>query len=96
MSTRSRSICHTRSWSITERPSDLHRVTAAYHIAETHENAVEPVDDYHRENPLEPRAWEARVGTEDQEIAEESETAEKERLQKTRDGQSCMTAAVPV
>jgi hypothetical protein len=47
---------------------------------------IEPVDDYHRENPLEPRAWEARVGTEDQEIAEESETAEDERLQKARDG----------
>jgi hypothetical protein len=47
---------------------------AAYHIAETHEYL------------LEPRAWEARVCTVDQEIAEESETAEKERLQKTRDG----------
>jgi hypothetical protein len=44
------------------------------------------MDEYHHENPLEPRAWEARVGTEDQEIAEESETAEKERLQKTRNG----------
>jgi hypothetical protein len=87
MSTRSRSIYQTQSRSITERPT---LSDGSYHIAETHENAVEPVDDHHRENPLEPRAWQARVGT------EESETAEDERLQKTRDGQSCTTAAAPV
>jgi hypothetical protein len=44
------------------------------------------MDEYHHENPSKPRAQEARVGTEDQEIAEESETAEDERLQKSRDG----------
>jgi hypothetical protein len=49
-------------------------------------NAVEPANKYHHENPSKPRAQEARVGTEDREIAEESETVEDERLQKTRDG----------
>jgi hypothetical protein len=44
------------------------------------------MDEYHHENPSEPRALEARVGTKDQEIAEESETAEDERLQKAIDG----------
>jgi hypothetical protein len=54
------------------------------------------VYEYHRENPSEPKAWEARVGRGGQRNREGPETAEDERLQKARDEMLCTTAAVPV